>query len=83
MPTVGRCGLCASNSERSFAPKEKDTRTIVREEIQRQKQLDKLEEKYNAGEISKFEYTVQKAIIKGLPVTINVKPDVCKFATTA
>ena len=47
----------------SFAPQQKPTRQIVREEIQRQKKLDELEAKYQNGEISKLEYNVQKAVL--------------------
>ena len=54
----------------SFAPQEKSTRQIVREEIQRQKKLDKLEEQYKNGEISKLDYNVQKAILN-MPVVFD------------
>ena len=37
-----------------------DVRRIVREEIERQKKLDELDRKYEAGEISKFEYNLTK-----------------------
>lgn len=37
-----------------------NVRKIVREEIERQKKLDELERKYEAGEISKFEYNLTK-----------------------
>ncbi len=72
---------CNCMGHSSFAPMPKDTRTIVREEIQRQKALDKLEEKYQAGEISKFEYNVQKAMIKGFPMLPEVQT--VKYTTTA
>ena len=49
--------------KQEFAPEGKTTRQIVREEIQRQKKLDALETKYQNGEISKFEYNVQKAML--------------------
>lgn len=42
-----------------------DVRRIVREEIERQKKLDELEQKYKNGEISKFEYTVGKLVLNG------------------
>lgn len=71
---------CNCIGQSNFAPVPKDTRTIVREEIQRQKALDKLEEKYQAGEISKFEYNVQKAMINGFPQITNPKPS---YSTTA
>lgn len=54
----------------SFAPHEKSTRQIVREEIQRQKKLDELEAKYQNGEISKLEYNVQKAVLN-MPVVFD------------
>ncbi|MBQ8887367.1 MAG: hypothetical protein IJY61_06675 [Candidatus Gastranaerophilales bacterium] len=54
----------------SFAPQEKPTKQIVREEIQRQKKLDKLEEQYKNGEISKLDYNVQKAILN-MPVVFD------------
>ena len=47
----------------SFAPQQKSTREIVRQELQRQKNLDELEAKYANGEISKLDYNVQKAIL--------------------
>lgn len=66
--------------DNQFAPQEKTTRQIVREEIQRQKQLDKLEEKYQNGEISKFEYKVQKTILNMPNLEDIVQPS---FSTTA
>lgn len=68
------------NSE-SFAPMPKSTRQIVREEIQRQKKLDDLEAKYQNGEISKFEYTIQKAVLNMPPITCE--PRVCSFGCMA
>lgn len=59
----------------SFAPMPRSTREIVREEIQRQKKLDELETKYQNGEISKFEYTVQKAFLN-MPA-IKPEPSYC------
>lgn len=62
MPAIGAAN-CANTSE-CIAPRKKDnTREIIKEELEKQKKLDKLEEKYNAGEISKFEYTVSKAML--------------------
>ena len=65
----------------SFAPREKSTREIVREEIQRQKKLDELETKYQNGEISKFEYTIQKAVLNMPPITPQTT--VCSFGCMA
>ncbi len=44
-------------------PRKPDTRTIIREEVRRQRELEKLEERYKAGEISKFEYIVNKVAL--------------------
>lgn len=62
MTTVGRMGL-GNDYSQSIMPQEKSTRQIVREEIKRQKQLDQLEQRYEAGEISDFEYKASKALI--------------------
>lgn len=82
MPTTAFAPSLNKTTElqNSFAPQEKSTRQIVREEIQRQKQLDKLEEKYQNGEISKFEYKVQKAILNTPNLVDVVQPS---FSTTA
>lgn len=63
-------------------PHKKSPREIAREEIRRAQELQKLQEKYEAGEISKFEYTVQKAMLN-LPVVIDKATPEPKFATTA
>lgn len=42
-----------------FAPQKKPKREIVREELKNQKELDKLEEKYN----TKFKYLINKAAL--------------------
>ena len=65
----------------SFAPQQPSTREIVREEIQRQKKLDELETKYQNGEISKFEYTIQKAVLNMPPITPQTT--VCSFGCMA
>ena len=65
----------------SFAPQQPSTREIVRQEIQRQKKLDELEAKYKNGEISKFEYTVQKTVLNMPPIT--ERPTVCSFGCMA
>jgi hypothetical protein len=73
MTTVGTSKTFAPNNNvygNSFAPQEKPTRQIVREEIQRQKKLDELELKYKNGEISKLEYNVQKAVLN-MPVVFD------------
>lgn len=73
-PTLNK----TADNVNSFAPQEKTTRQIVREEIQRQKQLDKLEEKYQNGEISKFEYKVQKAVLNMPNLEDIVQPSFSK-----
>ena len=81
MSTVGYVGKMQNYSTANFAPVPKDTRTIVREEIKRQKELDKLEEKYQNGDISKLEYKLQKALINNMPIIPDCN---CKqFSTTA
>lgn len=83
MPTVAFAeprNIAATKS--SILPQEKPTRQIIREEIQRQKELDKLESKYEAGEISKFEYVIGKALLN-MPNPVmycEVQP---KYSTTA
>ena len=68
-----------NNNAKTFAPvKNNDTRKIVKEEIERQKKLDKLEEKYKAGEISNFEYKLGKAMLN-LPVS---SPDIKVYSAT-
>ena len=44
----------------SIMPKEKSTREIVREEIKRAEKLKELEQKHQAGEISDFEYNIDR-----------------------
>lgn len=60
-----------------FAPRPStgDVRRVVREEIKRQKKLDELEAKYQAGEISKFEYNINKFVLN-MPQEL---PDVRKY----
>ena len=73
MTTVAKTTAFApqtSINRESFAPQDKSTRQIVREEIQRQKKLDELEVKYQKGEISKLEYNVQKAVLN-MPVVFD------------
>lgn len=81
MPTVASVGTSTSCCENRIAPQQKPTRQIVREEIQRQKKLDDLEAKYKNGEISKFEYTVQKAVLN-MPI-IKPEPSYCSFGCMA
>ena len=71
-------------NKNSIMPQEKSTRQIVREEIKRAQELEKLEEKYKAGEISDFEYRVQKFLLE-TPVLLDKtmkKPGVV-YSTTA
>ncbi len=63
----------------NIMPKQKSTREIVREEIQRAEKLKELEEKHQNGEITDFEYMVQK-IILNTPTLPKSEP---KFSTTA
>jgi len=56
-----------------------DVRRIVREEIERQKKLDELEQKYKNGEISKFEYYTNKVALnfpQNPPVVYNQMPTI-------
>ena len=64
--------LCGSTDvfDYKYAPKNSQTREIIRDEIQRQHKIDNLEEKYKNGEISKVEYNVQKAILN-MPVVFD------------
>ncbi len=50
-----------------------NVRKIVREEIERQKKLDELKGKYEAGEISKFEYNLTKFALN-LPKEPTMSP---------
>ena len=71
-------------NKNSIMPQEKSTRQIVREEIKRAQELEKLEEKYKAGEISGFEYKAQKFLLE-TPVLLDKtmkKPGVV-YSTTA
>ena len=84
MTTIASSTAFAPNNDiygGSFAPQQKPTRQIVREEIQRQKKLDELEAKYEKGEISKFEYTIQKAMLN-MP-EIKPEPRYCSFGCMA
>lgn len=67
-------------------PREKSPREIIREEIKREKKLEELEQKHDAGEISDFEYNVQKFILNMPEITpyksANHQPGTC-FSTTA
>ena len=82
MSTVG----CYSNLQncptKGIAPMPKDTRTVVKEEMKRQKELDKLEAKYQNGEISKLEYGIQKAIVNNMPIITDPRSGM-HFSTTA
>jgi len=62
MSTTALTGCCPNDvfSNRVMPRRNSDVRRIVREEIERQKKLDELESKYEAGEISKFEYNLTK-----------------------
>ena len=64
--------LCGSTDvfDYKYAPKNSQTREIIREEIRRQHKINNLEEKYKNGEISKVEYNVQKAILN-MPVVFD------------
>lgn len=56
-----------------------DVRRIVREEIERQKKLDELEQKYKNGEISKFEYYTGRMVLNmptNPPVLYNQAPTI-------
>lgn len=55
---------------------EKPTRQVIREEIKRAQQLEKLEEKYESGEISDFEYKIQKYILKCPEILTLAEPNV-------
>ncbi len=53
-----------SNYPTTIMPQQRSPREIARQEIKREKELDALKAKYEAGEISKFEYAVNKAAIE-------------------
>lgn len=66
-----------------FLPqKEKPVPILIKEQIKNQKELENLEAQYKNGEISRFKYIVNKAILKSefLSETLKPKP---KFSTTA
>ena len=65
MSTTALAGCCPNEvySNRIMPRRDGDVRRIVREEIERQKKLDELERKYEAGEISKFEYRLNKFVL--------------------
>ena len=70
-------------NKNSIMPQEKSTRQIVREEIKRAQELEKLEEKYKAGEISDFEYKAQKFLLE-VPVVLDKAQKTCVvYSTTA
>lgn len=52
------------NYQTSIMPQKKSPRQVARQEIKRAKELEALKAKYDAGEISKFEYAVNKAAIE-------------------
>ena len=61
-------------------PRRPDVRQIVREELERQKRLEELEQKYNNGEISKFEYYVNKTMLSmPLPPVIYSKAPTVEY----
>lgn len=70
-------------NKNSIMPQEKSTRQIVREEIKRAQELEKLEEKYKAGEISDFEYRVQKYMLNHISAQIGSKDRHVVMSTTA
>ena len=65
MSTTALTGYCPTDvCGRSVMPRRNgDVRKIVREEIEHQKKLDEIERKYEAGEISKFEYRLSKLVL--------------------
>ncbi|MCD7780267.1 MAG: hypothetical protein LUH05_06300 [Candidatus Gastranaerophilales bacterium] len=68
----------------SITEQPKDTRQIVREEIKRAKDLEKLEEQYKSGEISAFEYKAGKFLLTApLFTDDNLGTAGAKFATPA
>ncbi len=70
-------------NKNSIMPQEKSTRQIVREEIKRAQELEKLEEKYKAGEISDFEYRVQKYMLNHIPAQTDLNEMPVLRSTTA
>ncbi len=82
MSTTALASTQAAGRNTSIMPQEKSTRQIVREEIKRAEELKKLEEKYEAGEISKFEYTAQKYLLN-LPVVTELPVGTHCYSTTA
>ena len=56
--------LVGNNMPTGIMPQQKSPRQIARQEIKRAKELEALKNKYEAGEISKFEYAVNKAAIE-------------------
>ena len=70
-------------NKNSIMPQEKSTRQIVREEIKRAQELEKLEEKYKAGEISDFEYRVQKYMLNHISAQTDLNEMPVLRSTTA
>jgi hypothetical protein len=52
------------HNDNAILPQRKSTRQIVREELQRQKELKELEVKHKSGEISEFSYRAQRALLE-------------------
>ena len=63
MSTTALNGNYGNYPRQSCMPQQPSVRRVVREEIKRQKKLDELEEKYRAGEISKWEYAATKVAL--------------------
>ncbi len=73
------------STSNNLGKNENSTRKIVKDEIQRAKKLEEIENKYKSGEISEFEYKASKFL---LSITPNDKDIMSKkshtvFSTTA
>lgn len=75
---------CPQTTNR-FLPSQRVENTLklkIQQELERKAQLERLERKYQAGEISKFEYVVNKAAIN-IAYDGLLKPDYVRYSTTA
>ncbi len=70
------------NYDNALLPQRKSTRQIVREELQRQKELKELEAKHKSGEISEFSYRAQRALLEMKYMELPQTPKRI-FSTTA
>ena len=71
---IGKDGLPTNNKM--------EQRKAIREELKRERELQRLETQYRQGEISEFSYRMQKAVINA-PVVIDALEAKPMFSTTA